>query len=113
MRLLLFFWSASQNAIEADQSSTNSRSGGPFTAVGLDEQDDQKNRRNQDEHEAGNEAEIVGFHGRLMMQGRTYHRSGASMSFSSPLVTGRSRRIGFSLLFRPLFRLISALINRP
>ena len=94
MRLRQFFWSASQNGSKTDQTLTNSRSGGTFSTVGLDEQDDQKHRRNQDEHEAGNEAEIVGFHGRLMVQGRTYHRSGATMTFSSPLVTGRSRRIG-------------------
>jgi len=34
-----------------------------LAAAGLDVKDDQEHRRNQDEQEAGNEAEIVGFHG--------------------------------------------------
>ena len=34
-----------------------------LAAVGLDVENDQKDRRNQDEQEAGNETEVVGFHG--------------------------------------------------
>ena len=34
-----------------------------LTAIGLDVEDDQEDGRNQDEQEAGNETEIVGFHG--------------------------------------------------
>lgn len=46
-----------------------------LTAVGLDVKDDQKYRRNQNEQQAGYEAEIVGFHGYWKGFLKTYHQT--------------------------------------
>ncbi len=56
---------------------TNELNWSALAAAGLDVQNNQEHRRNQHEHQAGDEAEVVGFHRKSLELGDRITANGA------------------------------------
>ena len=75
-----------------------------LTAAGLDVEHQQKHRRHQHEHQAGDEAEIVGFHCKCLQPGDriTAVPAGSGLFIArSGFGVARAIRLGFRRLHRP------------